>query len=138
MWDLDQPGLGLRSTPTGKPSFVFQGWYAGKTTRITIGRPDNWTILEARARARKIQREIDEDLDPRRVNADAIAADVTPREMLKRDGVLVEEAWFRYVAERREPRSKHHYDNHRKMVRLPGQRVRGRPTMKHSRGFRSS
>lgn len=65
LWDSSSPGLGLRATPNGKPSYVFQGIYAGKDIRITIGSPDAWRIPEAQAKAREFQRQIDEGKDPR-------------------------------------------------------------------------
>ena len=69
LWDSTSPGLGLRATPNGKPSYVFQGSYAGKDIRITIGSPDAWRIPEAQAKARELQRQIDEGKDPREQNA---------------------------------------------------------------------
>ena len=35
LWDATTPGLGLRKTPTGKPSYVFQAPYQGRDIRIT-------------------------------------------------------------------------------------------------------
>ena len=34
-WDSTTPGLGLRVTPAGKPAFVFQGEYQGRSLRVT-------------------------------------------------------------------------------------------------------
>lgn len=65
LWDSTTPGLGLRTTPTGKPAYVFQGLYQGKTLRITIGGPDAWAIPEAQEKARELQRLIDQGIDPR-------------------------------------------------------------------------
>ncbi|WP_143479108.1 Arm DNA-binding domain-containing protein, partial [Pseudomonas aeruginosa] len=65
LWDATTPGLGLRTTPAGKPSYVFQGLYQSKTIRITIGSPLAWTIADAQLKARELQRQIDEGLDPR-------------------------------------------------------------------------
>ena len=39
LWDVIAPGLGLRSTPAGKPAYVFQSVYQGKDVRLTIGSP---------------------------------------------------------------------------------------------------
>lgn len=73
LWDSTSPGLGLRATPNGKPSYVFQGSYAGKDIRITIGSPDAWRIPEAQAKARELQRQIDEGKDPREQKRRALA-----------------------------------------------------------------
>ena len=36
-WDTKQPGLGLRVTPGGKSSFIFEGRLGHQTIRMTIG-----------------------------------------------------------------------------------------------------
>ena len=74
LWDSTAPGLGLRVTPVGKPSYVFQGRYEEKTIGLTIGSPDVWGIPEAQAKARELQRQMDESRDPGDVKA-ALTAD---------------------------------------------------------------
>lgn len=74
MWDATAPGLGLRATPAGKPAYVFQSVYQGKDLRITIGSPAAWSIPDAQAKARELQRLIDEGKDPRDLKRDALAA----------------------------------------------------------------
>ena len=74
LWDATAPGLGLRATPAGKPAYVFQSVYQGKDIRITIGSPTAWRIPEAQAKARELQRLIDEGKDPRDLKRDALAA----------------------------------------------------------------
>ena len=76
LWDAIAPGLGLRATPAGKPAYVFQSVYQGKDIRITIGSPAAWSIPEAQAKARELQRLIDEGKDPRDLKRDALAAQV--------------------------------------------------------------
>ena len=72
LWDAIAPGLGLRATPAGKPAYVFQSVYQGKDIRITIGSPAAWSIPEAQAKARELQRLIDEGKDPRDLKRDAL------------------------------------------------------------------
>ncbi|WP_341908406.1 integrase family protein [Polaromonas sp. YR568] len=74
MWDATTPGLALRATPAGKPSYVFQGRYLDKTIRLTIGSPHAWNISQAQEKARALQRLIDEGLDPRSLKREAITA----------------------------------------------------------------
>ena len=47
LWDITAKGLGVRTTPAGKPTYVFQGMYQGKDVRVTIGKPGAWTIPQA-------------------------------------------------------------------------------------------
>lgn len=74
MWDVTAPGLGLRATPAGKPAYVFQSVYQSKDIRLTIGSPTAWSIPAAQAKARELQRLIDEGKDPRDLKRDALAA----------------------------------------------------------------
>ena len=53
---------------------MFQSVYQGKDIRITIGGPTAWSIPEAQAKARELQRLIDEGKDPRDLKRDALAA----------------------------------------------------------------
>ncbi len=104
LWDSTTKGLGLRATPAGKPAYIFQSEYQGKTIRITIGSPSDWGIPDAQAKARELQRLIDEGRDPRQVKAEVIAADVAARAAAKqakadeeRSNILVSEAWAVYI-----------------------------------------
>jgi integrase len=99
LWDTGAPGLALRSTPAGKPAFVFQSRYLGQSVRVTIGNPDAWSIPEAQAKARALQREIDEGRDPRGVKAEAVAAAKAQAKQAAAEALLVSEAWARYMAE---------------------------------------
>lgn len=99
LWDAGAPGLGLRATPAGKPSYVFQSRYLGQSVRVTIGSPDAWSIPEAQAKARALQREIDEGRDPRGVKAEALAAAKAQATKEAAESLRVSEAWARYMAE---------------------------------------
>ncbi len=131
LWDATVPGLGLRVTPAGKPAFIFQAVYRGKSLRLTIGGPDAWPIPEARDKARELQRQIDEGRDPRGLKADAIAAEVAKRSAEAADGVTVRSAWLRYIAERRPQWGERSYADHLGMTDEGGKkRQRGEGTTK--------
>ena len=112
LWDAAAPGLGLRVTPAGRPAYVFQSLFEGRTLRLTIGSPDAWTIPDAQERARELQRQIDKGRDPREVKAAVTAADVASREDAKRQTVTVAEAWTAYLLERRPHWGERHYLDH--------------------------
>jgi integrase len=112
IWDATQQGLGLRSTPAGKPAYIFQGRYQDKTIRITIGSPDVWAIPDAQAKARELQRLIDDGRDPREVKAEKTAADIAKRNAAKADGVTVGDVWAIYTEERRPHWGDLHYRDH--------------------------
>ena len=120
LWDSTAPGLGLRVTPAGKPAYVFQSLFDGRTLRVTIGSPDAWTIPDAQSRARELQRQIDEGRDPREVKAAITAADVASREDARRQTVTVTEAWAAYLLERRPHWGERHYLDHVTKAALGG------------------
>jgi len=93
LWDTGVPGLGLRSTPKGEPSFIFQGRYNKSTLRITIGSPNAWSIPQAQAKAREYQRLIDEGVDPRIRKSEQVKT-------LAAQTATVGDAWQQYVLER--------------------------------------
>lgn len=108
LWDATAPGLGLRATPAGKPAYVFQSVYQGKDLRITIGSPAAWSIPDAQAKARELQRLIDEGKDPRDLKREAIAAVEAKRQKEqeqeqadKAAALSVGEAWGAYIEARR-------------------------------------
>lgn len=128
MWDVTAPGLGLRATPAGKPAYVFQSVYQGKDLRITIGSPAAWSIPDAQAKARELQRLIDEGKDPRDLKREAIAAVAAKRQQEqereqadKVAAVTVGEAWAAYIAERTPHWGELHRKDHERLTRAGGE-----------------
>ncbi|MBP8140911.1 MAG: integrase family protein [Acidovorax sp.] len=128
MWDVTAPGLGLRTTPAGKPAYVFQGVYQGKDIRLTIGSPAAWSIPDAQAKARELQRLIDEGKDPRDLKREAVAATKAQAEALiaaaaeaASQAVTMGEAWGAYVAERTPHWGDLHRNDHARLTRAGGE-----------------
>ena len=97
MWDVTAPGLGLRATPAGKPAYVFQSVYQGKDIRLTIGSPAAWSITDAQAKARELQRLIDEGKDPRDLKREALAAHAEKQAAAAAQALTVGEVWPLYL-----------------------------------------
>ena len=119
LWDVITPGLGLRATPAGKPAYVFQSVYQGKDIRLTIGSPDAWSIPQAEAKARELQRMIDQGQDPRDLKRDALAAAQAQQTAAAAQAVTaaaqaltVGEVWAAYLTERRPFWGDLHYRDH--------------------------
>ncbi len=136
LWDTAVPGLGLRATPAGKPAYIFQGVFAGTSVRVTIGNPSAWSITQAQAKARELQRLIDEGTDPRTPKRKALAAAQAQAEeqaeqaaQAARDALTMGEAWAAYVAERTEHWGERHARDHAVLTR-PG----GAPAQRGTRG----
>ena len=119
LWDATAAGLGLRTTPAGKPAYVFQNVYQGKDLRLTIGNPGAWSIDQARDKARALQRLIDDGKDPRDLKRDALAqqaereADAAAQvEANKLAALTVGEVWATYIAARKPHWGDLHYRDH--------------------------
>jgi integrase len=127
LWDATAAGLGLRSTPAGKPAYVFQGVYHGKDVRLTIGSPGAWSIDQARDKAKALQRVIDDGKDPRdlkrhalAVQAERQAAATAAAEADKLAALTVGEVWDIYTAERRPHWGDLHYRDHIDKAKVGG------------------
>jgi integrase len=121
LWDVTAPGLGLRATPAGKPSYVFQGEFQGKTIRLTIGSPDAWSIPQAQDKARELQRLIDGGHDPRDLKRDALAAHAADKAAAAVQAVTVGEVWTVYTEARRQHWGVRHHADHAKLVQAGGE-----------------
>lgn len=120
LWDLTVPHLAVRATAAGSKSFVFQSKYQGSTLRMTIGSPADWSISDARKRARELQSLIDQGRDPRLVQAERIATDVAKQEARRGAAVTVDDAWNAYLRDRRPHWGERHYVDHLKAAREGG------------------
>lgn len=119
LWDATVAGLGLRTTPAGKPAYVFQSVYQGKDLRLTIGNPGAWSIEQARDKARALQRLIDDGKDPRDLKRDALAQQAeresnaaAQADANKLAALTVGEVWATYIAERKPHWGDLHYRDH--------------------------
>ena len=130
LWDATAPGLGLRATPAGKPAYVFQGVYQGATIRLTIGSPDAWSIPDAQAKARELQRLIDEGKDPRELKREALAAHAEKQAAAAANAVTVGEAWERYLEQRRPFWGERNYLDHVRMAQAGGEKRKHLPGVK--------
>jgi len=120
LWDTAVPGLGLRATPAGQPSYVFQGRFQDKTIRLVIGAPSAWSIPQAQEKARELQRQIDEGRDPRDLKRDALAAAAERKAAAAAQAVTVGEVWTAYLEARRPQWGVRHHADHSKLVQPGG------------------
>jgi integrase len=104
VWDDAAPGLALRVTAAGDRAFIFQSRLNGAALRMTIGKPEAWSIPEARTEARRLQTLVDKGADPRAAKAATIASDTADRTAAKverqRQQITGIEAWGAYCTAR--------------------------------------
>lgn len=124
LWDNRSPGLGLRATAAGAKAYIFQGKIHGRTVRVTIGDPRSWTIEQAQEQARRLQRLIDDGIDPRVERAKQAVADEARRAEILRQDATVEEAWGCYIKTRKHKWSERHYQDHLRIADAGGREVK--------------
>jgi integrase len=132
LWDSVAPGLGLRATPSGGKSFIFQAKLNGQVVRTTIGDPKTWDIAAAQAEARRLKIIIDNGQDPRQVKAAKLAAEQAERDTkaaaaaaeqaeAQRRGLKLGDVWPIYVTARKSQWSAGHLQNHMTLTALGGE-----------------
>jgi len=98
LWDTISPCLALRATANGSKAYIFQSRLHSKNLRITVGKPPEWTIPLARAKANEWKVLVDQGIDPREVAAQAKAkTTATALEKSSRKHTA-REAWDAYMA----------------------------------------
>ncbi len=64
IWDTDVVGFGLHVTRSGARSFVTRYYISGRERKLTIGSYPDWSVIAARAQAKRTKREADLGRDP--------------------------------------------------------------------------
>lgn len=118
-WDSKTPGLGVRITPAGSKSFVFQTWFNDSNLRMTIGDVNVWAIDKAQTEARRLKVLTDQGIDPRVEKAELKAK--TMARKLK--GIQGLEVWKEYIADRKGQWGERHLFDHNDMVKAGGGKV---------------
>jgi integrase len=133
LWDAKVPRLALRATapssrnPEGSKAFIFQGKFKGQDIRITIGKPENWTIERARKTAGTYQALIDDGKDPRIEKREQIANTIAKQEEAARIEAPALDLWTTYVDTRKAKWSASHLADHMTVSKAGGElRTRGR------------
>ncbi len=86
VWDASVPGLAVRVARAGKRAFIFQRRFQRQTVRVTIGQVGEWSIAQARERARELQARLDAGHDLRQAK----------REIDLRTSAALKKAWATY------------------------------------------
>jgi integrase len=123
--DATVPGLKVRVTASGSKAFVFERKSAGRSTRMTIGSVDTWTIEQARNKARQLAVAMDAGEDPR-------AAEKTAQ----RGALTVGQVWALYVADRKAHWGDRHLAEHLRMVQSGGEKPKRGKALKQPDGER--
>jgi integrase len=123
-WDGKTPGLGLRVTPAGAKSYIFETKLHGRTLRTTIGDARTWTIREAQDEATSLKAITDKGVDPRRLRAEQQAEAERARSDAKRRAMLVSDAWGDYVKARSGTWGDRHRADHVALTQVGGDKAK--------------
>ena len=116
IWDSTNQGLGLRKTPRGNPSYIFQSRFNGKSIRISIGSPKVWSIGDSQQKARELQRQIDQGQDPRQIRARLQAEQQRDQAEKKLQSATFGEVFSEYIEHRKDSWGERHYLDHVGMI----------------------
>lgn len=97
VWDSDLPGFGLRITPQGVKSFVYQYRMRGELNarRYTIGRYGAWTPEAARDRCKELVRQVEAGEHPREAaKARAVARAKAKADAIDKDIATITARWL--------------------------------------------
>ena len=118
-WDTKTPNLGLRVTPSGMKSFVFETWFNGKSLRVTIGDIKSWSLDKAQTEARRLKVLTDRGIDPRE-EREELRAKAQARLLRGIQGLVV---WNEYINQRKHQWGERHKADHIDMVRKGGDKI---------------
>lgn len=139
LWCADTPGLAVRATAgSSVKRYIFQAKVKRKSMRMTIGKVNMWTIVNAQAEARRLQVEIDKGNDPRQQLLDKEAADLesinSEKAKLKakqlqdkRESLTLGKVWPIYIEDRRKRWSEWSIRDHENIAHAGGiKKLRGK------------
>ena len=114
LWDGKVAGLGLRATPSGAKSYIFQTKLHGSTLRTTIGDIHTHSIEGAQKEARRLKVLTDQGIDPRALDRQKKEAEVTRKAELRIKELLVYEAWTEYLDYQKDKMTRPHIERGKK------------------------
>ncbi len=120
-WDAKAPGLGIRVTPSGAKSYIFETRLHGKTIRITIGDAKAWTIGKAQTEAYRLKTLTDQGMDPREQKAEQRAQAEARKAETKRQGLTLGDLWPLYLEAHKAKWSERHYRSHVQLAAKGGE-----------------
>ena len=127
LWDTEAPALALRTTPTGRKTFVFEARLNGLTIRSTIGSSADWPLEKARTEAQRLKMQVDSGSDPReefRKKLEEIAKSEAEasanHERAKLAEIAVQKVWDEYLIDRKPFWGDRHYRDHVTLCRPGG------------------
>ena len=133
LWDSDVSGLGVRATPSGRKTFIFQSRLNGKALRITLKDVKAITIEDAHRVAKKYAAQIAEGIDPRdykrQIDEESGKARKKREERQASDSlrdVKTSTVWAEYLSERKPEWGDRHYKEHLKLAQAGGQPIKRR------------
>ncbi len=132
--DSKAPALRVRVTRKGAKSFVFEAKLNRQTVRKTIGDVRSWSIEAARIEANRMRVVLDTGDDPREIERQQIAAKAAQVAAEASAAIRVQEAWQRYVNERKGIWGQRNYADHINMARFGGEVRARRPGVKTKPG----
>lgn len=96
-WDETVKGLGLKAYPSSKKTFLFQSRLGGKVLKISLGTFPNYTIDQARQKAKEFDIMCTQGIDPRLEKQKQIAQNEFEVKQIKRKKIVFADVWTDYL-----------------------------------------
>ena len=119
LWDLLQPGFGIRAFSSGKKSYVFRATVNGKTRKGVIGDASG-DLNEARNKARRLKTLADRGISPAEDKQQRIEIQKASVLIKKRSSVKLKQVWDDYLKANRSSWGGRHYRDHLAAFQEPG------------------
>lgn len=118
-WDTAYKGLGVRVSPGGSKSFVYQARLAGggTTKRITLGRYPLMSLQDAITAASGVSKLLVEGVDPKRLKAEQLAKNKSFARDNVRKSIAFGDLFVQYLAANKAAWSQNYIDDHYEAVR---------------------
>jgi len=97
LWDDEVTGFAVKANRGGSKNYLFQGRYAGKTIKKTIGDIKDWELSPAREEAKRLSVLCDQGIDPRQEKQEKIEAAQQQQRQVIRERLTFGEVWSAYI-----------------------------------------
>ena len=119
VWDDKFTGLGVRVSPGGSKTFIYQSRIGGTGTpkRITIGKYPKISLQDAIDRASELSKQMVAGIDPSRQKAENIAKNAEFIQQTTRNSITLGDAYTDYITTHKADWSDNYYKDHLASVR---------------------
>ena len=138
LWDETVVGLGVRATPSGSKTYIYQDRLGGSTLRVKIGSCSAWLLDNkdpeapgARQEARRLAALVARGIDPRLHKKEQVEKTKKKQQEARREELTLGDVWPEYIKDRSPFWGERHLLDHQRLTQPGGdQRKKGKAKKK--------